>query len=162
MCVFARAHARVCGGLSLQIFWCEERFLNPKHLYLTSVKIFNGSRLKDSNKLLYGDHMWISYFENNTFLECIDDIADQLLRNDAIPRTIISLSQFWVSDLAQYDASKLLSQNQLLSEKLQEYRGLFMALVFKNQSQNEFKNSLCLWKFEHIEKQKGGVIKSKS
>lgn len=75
------------------------------------LKLFQYCRSEDDMLINYGEFVYISNYQTNTFLECIDDRLDNLMQQKSIPDIILNISQLQLINLESQD-SKQESQTQ--------------------------------------------------
>ncbi|KAL4473778.1 hypothetical protein ABPG74_022642 [Tetrahymena malaccensis] len=112
---------------------------------------------EDISTLIYGDIVWITENQSESYLECVDNVEDENMKGTQLSNRYQSLSQYQVANNKdEYE----IKQKQL--NKIQQKSTIQLSLLFKKMQSSQTKNTRGLWKIEAPQLESGGPISSKS
>ncbi|EAR90118.2 IP3 receptor calcium ion channel protein (macronuclear) [Tetrahymena thermophila SB210] len=112
---------------------------------------------EDISTLIYGDIVWITENQSESYLECVDNVEDETMKGTQVSQRYQSLSQYQVaSNKDEYE----IKQKQL--NKIQQRTTIQLSLLFKKMQSSQMKNTRGLWKIEAPQMESGGPISTKS
>ncbi|KAL4504086.1 hypothetical protein ABPG72_022716 [Tetrahymena utriculariae] len=112
---------------------------------------------EDISTLIYGDIVWITENQSESYLECVDNVEDENMKGTQLSSRYQSLSQYQVANNKdEYE----IKQKQL--NKIQQRTTIQLSLLFKKMQSSQMKNTRGLWKIEAPLMEAGGPISTKS